>query len=77
MSTDGELNAMIKAIAVAGAAPYVEAGYRARVERLESLLEDVLEFLEGQVDVVDGSYGEPAPNRAMTLTTEIKEALGQ
>lgn len=72
-----DINNTIKAIAVAGAAPYVEAGYRARIDRLEWLLHDVLEFLDGQVDVVDGSYGEPAPNRAMTLTSEIKEALGQ
>lgn len=32
-------------------------------------------FLERQ-DVVDGSYGEPAPNREMTLLQEVLAALG-
>ena len=38
------------------------------------LLQDVVEFLDNYVDVVDGD-GEPRPNRAMNLTTRCEEAL--
>jgi predicted Fe-S protein YdhL (DUF1289 family) len=37
-----------------------------------SLLEEVAEFLEGQADVRDGSYGEQVPNRAMSLMAEVE-----
>ena len=37
-----------------------------------AVLEDVAEFLEDQADVVDGSYGEPRPNRAMSLLQEVE-----
>jgi hypothetical protein len=36
------------------------------------LLNDVAEFLEGQADVRDGSYGEQVPNRAMSLMAEVE-----
>jgi hypothetical protein len=39
------------------------------------LLNRVLEFLDNYVDVVDGDYGEPRPNRAMSLTTEVGNTL--
>jgi hypothetical protein len=39
------------------------------------LLADVSEFLEGQVDVVDGDYGIPKPNRAMSLQGRIMDLL--
>ena len=42
---------------------------------LVDLLNDVAEFLEGQADVKDGSYGEPEPNRAMSLQTHVEQAL--
>jgi hypothetical protein len=43
-------------------------------ELLEAL-EDALEFIEGYADVVDGSYGEPSPNRAMSLVGVIQSAI--
>lgn len=67
----------IKTIAIAGAAPHIQAGLEKRIARLEATLEEVLEFLSGQEDVVDGSYGEPAPNRAMSLANTIREDLGR
>lgn len=47
----------------------------ARITRLEADLNECRDFLEGQVDVVDGSYGEPSPNRAMQLVSMIDETL--
>lgn len=41
---------------------------------LAAVLDDIEEFLEGQQDVVDGSYGEPRPNRAMSLLSELQVA---
>lgn len=56
---------------------------RARITRLEaenkrmiSALWQIEDYLDGKVDVVDGSYGEPAPNAEMSLMTEVREALG-
>ena len=39
------------------------------------LLQDLSEFLADLEDVVDGSYGIPAPNRAMQLRQRIEELL--
>lgn len=36
------------------------------------VLNEVAEFLEGQSDVVDGSYGEPHANRAMILLQAVE-----
>lgn len=46
-----------------------------KIARLESALNSCLEYLDGMVDVVDGDYGIPAPNREMQLINEINEAL--
>jgi len=46
-----------------------------RITRLEADLEECREFIENYSDVVDGSYGEPAPNRAMQLLNMIDETL--
>lgn len=35
------------------------------------LLNEIAEFLDGYSDVVDGSYGEPHPNRAMSLLQQV------
>lgn len=40
-------------------------------------LYEAREFIDGQIDVVDGSYGEPAPNRAMVLAQEIDAAIAK
>ena len=45
------------------------------IAELEYLLEQCAEFLEPYVDVVDGDYGEPEPNKAMSLLSEINAAL--
>lgn len=41
--------------------------------RLDDVLNELEEFLEDQQDVVDGSYGEPHPNRAMSLLTWLRQ----
>jgi hypothetical protein len=46
-----------------------------RVVELEDLLDRCAEFLDGQVDVVDGDYGQPEPNKAMRLVSEIREIV--
>jgi hypothetical protein len=50
---------------------------RLRCQRweLRGMLKDVLEYLDDHVDVVDGDYGQPAPNKAMRLVQEIEETL--
>lgn len=50
---------------------------RAENERLRATLAECEDYFDGRADVVDGSYGVPAPNREMTLLTEIREALGK
>jgi hypothetical protein len=42
---------------------------------LSGMLLDVLTYLDDQADVVDGDYGQPAPNKAMRLVQEIEEVL--
>jgi hypothetical protein len=44
---------------------------------LVEALQEAREFIDGQIDVVDGSYGESSPNRAMSLARQIDEALGK
>lgn len=39
------------------------------------LLNEIAEFLEGQSDVRDGSYGEQIPNRAMSLLQLIEQEI--
>jgi len=48
---------------------------RLRIKKLEALLADCAEFIEPYSDVVDGSYGEPAPNAAMALLSAINEEI--
>jgi hypothetical protein len=67
----------IKDKALAEARQYTVDALQKKIAKLEAVLDEVEDFLEGQVDVVDGSYGEPAPNRAMSLMTEIQEARGK
>jgi len=37
-------------------------------------LSEAREHLDGEIDVVDGDYGVPAPNRAMTICQDLDEA---
>lgn len=45
------------------------------IAHLVSALVDAHDAIDGYVDVVDGSYGEPAPNWAMRLQTDLDEAI--
>lgn len=45
------------------------------ITELEGVLVNVAEFLEGKSDLVDGSYGEPCPNRAMQLLAELQRFM--
>lgn len=47
------------------------------IAKMEAALEEALEFIGGQVDVVDGDYGQPKPNRAMQVAQSIEWALGR
>lgn len=46
-----------------------------RIKELESALEEALEYFKDKYDVVDGSYGEPRPNKEMALGQMIDIAL--
>lgn len=45
------------------------------IAQLESDLNECREFIEDYVDVNDGDYGEPTPNRAMSLVSMIDQTL--
>ena len=44
---------------------------------LSAALSEVRELIQGYVDVVDGDYGQPRPNKAMQATSLIDEAMGK
>ena len=48
---------------------------RLRIKKLEALLVACAEFIEPYSDVSDGAYGDPAPNAAMALLSEINEEI--
>jgi hypothetical protein len=48
---------------------------RLRIKRLEALLVACAEFIEPYSDVSDGAYGDPVPNAAMALLSEINEEI--
>jgi hypothetical protein len=52
----------------------IDAAY-SQLNALETLLEECRKHLEGQIDVVDGSHGQPAPNLAMQLVCQIDDIL--
>lgn len=43
-------------------------------EVLDTLTE-CSEFLDNYVDVLDGDYGEPRPNRAMNIHTSVERSI--
>lgn len=45
--------------------------------QLVGMLQDVLEYLDGDVDVIDGPEGQQLPNRAMRLVQEIEGVLAK
>lgn len=62
---------------IAMARGYEIDALKKRVAALEAVLDQVEEYLEGRVDVIDDPYNDPAPNREMQLMTEINEARGR
>lgn len=48
---------------------------RTQIADILDALSGARELLDGQIDVVDGDYGAPAPNRAMTVCSQIDEAM--
>lgn len=44
---------------------------------LDSILDEIEEYLEDREDVVDGDYGQPAPNKEMRLLAELRAARSQ
>jgi len=48
---------------------------RLQIAKLKALLADCAEFLEPYSDVSDGAYGDPVPNAAMSLLSEINEEI--
>ena len=48
---------------------------RLRILVLEELLERCADVLDSYSDVVDGDYGVPEPNKAMSLLSEIRKEI--
>jgi len=48
---------------------------RSQIADVLDALSAARDFLDGQIDVVDGDYGVPAPNRAMTICGQLDESL--
>jgi hypothetical protein len=44
-------------------------------DTLVAALNEALEYFEDREDVVDGDYGEPAPNKEMQLAQSLRAAL--
>jgi hypothetical protein len=53
----------------------VERQYQNEIDTLKSALYEVRDLIEGYVDVVDGDYGIPAPNKAMKAVQIIDDVL--
>ena len=49
--------------------------WKSKYERLRDAVYDIEDYLENLEDVVDGSYGEPAPNKEMRLLQDLRAAL--
>ena len=45
------------------------------MQNILTCLQEVLEFLEGQADLDDGDYGTQVPNRALTLSSQLQDAI--
>lgn len=55
-------------------AGHIDAAYDAAT-KLRGTLGEIIECLDQYADVEDGDYGHPAPNRAMTLLSELERGL--
>jgi hypothetical protein len=52
----------------------LRAAYQ-RIKMLEADLLECREFIEPHIDIVDGSDGQPAPNKAMQLVSMIDDSI--
>jgi hypothetical protein len=75
---------VLAAIIELNLAPIRELANRAAAKRPTKVHGDVIEaltqaqeYFEDRADVVDGSYGEPSPNREMSLAQLCKDALSR
>jgi argonaute-like protein implicated in RNA metabolism and viral defense len=75
---------VLAAIIELNAAPIRELVKRVTAKRPTEVHGDVIEaltqaqeYFENRSDVVDGSYGEPSPNREMSLAQLCKDALAR
>jgi hypothetical protein len=46
-----------------------------RIEKLEGIIQELMEYVDEYSDVVDGDDGVPEPNRAMSLLVIARAAL--
>lgn len=63
-----------QAIAAWNARPGDAARETAITEAIQALI-DASDYFDNRADVNDGDYGEPSPNREMTLASQCDEAL--
>lgn len=42
-----------------------------------AVLHEIESFLDDRADVIDGDYGQPKPNREMTLLVEVRRAIAK
>ncbi len=49
----------------------------ALLQALYFALVDARDYIDGQIDVIDGDYGIPEPNRAMSLAMEWDELIAR
>lgn len=48
---------------------------KSQLGEIMDTLAECSDFLDNYVDVVDGDYGEPRPNRAMSLHSRVESAI--
>jgi hypothetical protein len=60
--------------AIDARAEELKAAYQ-EIEKLKADLEECSDYFADRSDVVDGDYGEPAPNKEMRLYSMIQETL--
>ena len=46
-----------------------------RLKEMVAVLQECAEYFDGRSDVVDGSYGQPEPNREMRMLQSIEKVL--
>ena len=73
-ATSGYWQTEAQAIAAWNARPGDAARETAITEAIQALI-DASDYFDNRADVNDGDYGEPSPNREMTLASQCDEAL--